>query len=82
MYTVRQILTCVLLYSSSYGKECDLYMGKLKIVGKITTKDSITRTVRMSGECYDKIALIAEKEKISFNNVVNQLLEYGLKNIG
>ena len=56
-------------------------MGKLKIVGKVTTKDSITRTVRMSGECYDKIALIAEKENISFNNVVNQLIEYGLKNI-
>ena len=57
-------------------------MGKLKIVGKVTTKDSITRTVRMSGECYDQIALIAEKENISFNNVVNQLIEYGLKNIG
>ena len=57
-------------------------MGKIKIVGKVTTKDSITRTVRMSGECYDKIALIAEKENISFNNVVNQLIEYGLKNIG
>lgn len=57
-------------------------MGKLKIVGKVTTKDSITRTVRMSGECYDKIALIAKKENISFNNVVNQLIEYGLKNIG
>ena len=57
-------------------------MGKLKIVGKVTTKDSITRTVRMSGECYDKIALIAEKENISFNNIVNQLIEYGLKNIG
>lgn len=57
-------------------------MGKLKIVGKVATKDSITRTVRMSGECYDKIALIAEKENISFNNVVNQLIEYGLKNIG
>ncbi len=57
-------------------------MWKLKIVGKVTTKDSITRTVRMSGECYDKIALIAEKENISFNNVVNQLIEYGLKNIG
>ena len=57
-------------------------MGKLKIIGKVATKDSITRTVRMSGECYDKIALIAEKENISFNNVVNQLIEYGLKNIG
>lgn len=56
-------------------------MGKLKIVGKTSTKDSITRTIRMSGECYDKITDIAEKENISFNNVVNQLLEFGLKNI-
>ncbi len=60
----------------------EVSMSKLKIIGKIHTKDSITRTVRMSGDCYDKIASIAEKEKISFNNVVNQLLEYGLKNIG
>lgn len=56
-------------------------MDKLKIVGRKKTKDSITRTVRMSGDCYDKIASIAEKENISFNNVVNQLLEYGLENI-
>lgn len=56
-------------------------MNKLKIIGKKSTKDSITRTIRMSGDCYDKITSIAEQEKISFNNVVNQLLEYGLKNI-
>ena len=56
-------------------------MGKLKIVGKMKTKDSITRTIRMSGNCYDQIASIAEKEQISFNNVVNQLIEFGLKNI-
>ncbi len=56
-------------------------MNKLKIVGKKSTKDSITRTIRMSGDCYDKITSIAEQEKISFNNVVNQLIEYGLKNI-
>lgn len=56
-------------------------MDKLKIIGKTSTKDSITRTIRISGASYDKISTIAEKEKISFNNVVNQLLEYGLKNI-
>lgn len=56
-------------------------MDKLKIVGRTTMKDSITRTVRISGDCYDKITDIAEKENISFNNVVNQLLEFGLKNI-
>ena len=56
-------------------------MEKLKIVGKVRGKDTITRTIRMSGNCYDKIASIAEQEKISFNNVVNQLLEYGLNNL-
>ncbi len=56
-------------------------MNKLKIVGKKSTKDSITRTIRISGDCYDKIVNIAEKENISFNNVVNQLIEYALKNI-
>ena len=56
-------------------------MDKLKIIVNAKTKDSITRTIRMSGETYDKIAEIAEKNNISFNNVVNQILEYGLKNI-
>ena len=56
-------------------------MEKLKIIGKVRGKDTITRTIRMSGNCYDKIASIAEQEKISFNNVVNQLLEYGLNNL-
>ena len=56
-------------------------MEKLKIIGKVRGKDTITRTIRMSGNCYDKIASIAEQEKISFKNVVNQLLEYGLNNL-
>ncbi len=56
-------------------------MGKLEIVVASKTKDSITRTIRMSGASYDKIAEIAEKKNISFNNVVNQLIEYGLKNL-
>jgi len=58
-----------------------MIMDKLKIIVNAKTKDSITRTIRMSGETYDKIAEIAEKNNISFNNVVNQILEYGLKNI-
>lgn len=56
-------------------------MGKLKIIAEIKTKDSITRTIRMSGTTFDKISELAEKNKISFNNVVNQILEYGLDNI-
>lgn len=56
-------------------------MGKLKIVVNNKTKDSITRTIRMSGDVYDKIAFLAEKNGISFNNVINQLVEYGLENL-
>ena len=56
-------------------------MGKLKIIAEIKTKDSITRTIRMSGTTFDKISELAEKNKISFNNVVNQILEYGLDNV-
>ena len=56
-------------------------MGKLKIVINNKTKDSITRTIRMSGDTYDKITAIAEKKNISFNNVINQLIEYGLDNL-
>ncbi len=56
-------------------------MEKLKIVSKKKTKDSITRTIRMSGTSFDKIAIIAEKNNISFNNVVNQIIEFGLNSI-
>ena len=56
-------------------------MGKLKIIAEIKTKDSITRTIRMSGTTFDRIAELAEKNRISFNNVVNQILEYGLDNV-
>ena len=48
-------------------------MGKLKIVINNKTKDSITRTIRMSGETYDKIAAIAEKKGISLNNLGEEL---------
>lgn len=53
-------------------------MEKLKIVSKKKTKDSI---IRMSGTSFDKIAIIAEKNNISFNNVVNQIIEFGLNSI-
>lgn len=56
-------------------------MGKLKIVVSNKTKDSIARTIRMSGDTFDKITFLSEKNGISFNNVVNQLIEYSLKNL-
>ena len=54
---------------------------KLKIVPNEKSKDTITRTIRISGETYDKINALADKNKLSFNAVINQIIEYGLKNI-
>ena len=56
-------------------------MGKLKIIKEIKRNDTITRTIRLSGEIFDKISSLAEKNDISFNNVINQIIEYGLKNL-
>lgn len=56
-------------------------MGKLKISKIVKTSDSITRTIRISGENFDKISSIAEENNLSFNNVINQIIEYGLANI-
>lgn len=56
-------------------------MGKLKIKKEIKRNDTITRTIRLSGEIFDKISSLAEENDISFNNVINQIIEYGLKNL-
>lgn len=42
---------------------------------KRSRKESLTRTIRFSGEVYDKICEIAEVNEISFNSVVNQILK-------
>ena len=56
-------------------------MKKLKIKKGTKRSDTITRTIRISGTTFYKINDLAEKNKISFNSVVNQILEYGLSNI-
>lgn len=56
-------------------------MGKFRIEKNKKSNDTITRTIRMNGETFDKISDLAEKNNLSFNNIVNQLIEYGLKNI-
>lgn len=56
-------------------------MKKLKISNTQKGTDTITRTIRMSGTSFDKIAELAEKNNISFNNVINQIIEYGLTNL-
>lgn len=56
-------------------------MEKLKIENKQKATDTIARTIRISGKTFDKITNIAEENNISFNNVINQIIEYGLKNL-
>jgi len=56
-------------------------MNKLKIENNSKSNDTITRTIRISGNTFDKITELAEKNNLSFNSVINQIIEYGLKNL-
>ena len=53
----------------------------LKIEKTKKSNDTVTRTIRISGETFDKISDLAEKNDLSFNSVVNQIIEFGLKNL-
>lgn len=56
-------------------------MDKLKIGKSLKTNDSVTRTIRISGSTFDKIGELAAQNNISFNCVINQIIEFGLKNL-
>ena len=56
-------------------------MKKLKIEKSKKSNDTITRTIRISGKTFDKINELAEKSELSFNSVINQIIEYGLENL-
>ncbi len=56
-------------------------MNKLKIEKNAKTNDSVTRTIRMSGSSFDKISQLADENDVSFNYVVNQIIEFGLQNL-
>lgn len=56
-------------------------MKKLKIEKTRKNNDTVTRTIRISGKTFDKINELAEKNQLSFNSVVNQIIEFGLKNL-
>lgn len=56
-------------------------MDKLKIVKEQKGNDTVTRTIRISGATFDKISELADKNGISFNSVINQIIEYGLNNL-
>ena len=56
-------------------------MKKLKIEKSKKSNDTITRTIRISGKTFNKINESAEKNDLSFNSVINQIIEYGLENL-
>ena len=51
---------------------------------RIDTSDekisSVSRTIRIKAETFDKINEIKMKTGVSFNKIVNQCIEYALKN--
>ena len=51
---------------------------------RIDTSDekisSVSRTIRIKAETFDKINEINMKTGVSFNKIVNQCIEYALKN--
>ena len=56
-------------------------MSKLEIINSKKSNDTVTRTIRISKKVFDKINSIAEEENISFNNVINQIIMYGIDNL-
>ena len=56
-------------------------MENLNIEKSTKKNTSVTRTIRMSGKNFDRIAELAEKHERSFNSVVNQIIDFGLKHI-
>ena len=56
-------------------------MKKLRIENSKKSNDTITRTIRISGKTFDKINDLDEKNDLSFNSVINQIIEYGLENL-
>lgn len=56
-------------------------MSKLTINNNKQTIDSVTRTIRFNGKYFDKISQLAENNNISFNAVVNQMIEFAINNL-
>lgn len=56
-------------------------MDKLKIEKASKANNSVTRTIRISGVTFDRISQLADENEVSFNCVVNQIIEFGLQNL-
>jgi hypothetical protein len=78
LYTV---LCTYFVYFLVYTLYEVILLEKLKIRNISKKNDTITRTIRISGTTFDKITKLAEKNQLSFNSVINQIIEYGLENI-
>ena len=56
-------------------------MNKFVINTKKSKVDSINRTIRIKAECFDRLMELSEKSGISFNNLINQCLDYAMANL-
>lgn len=56
-------------------------MEKFKVQNDAERISSINRTIRISSENFDKLMELSNKSGLSFNKVVNQCIEYALKNL-
>jgi len=56
-------------------------MDKFKINLEESKISSINRTIRMKPEHFDIIMALSEETGVSFNKIVNQCIEYALKNM-
>ena len=56
-------------------------MGAFKINTEEEKISSISRTIRMKAETFDKINELNRKTGVSFNKIVNQCIEYALDNM-
>ena len=54
-------------------------MDKFKIDTSDHKMSSISRTIRMKEETFDRINEINRKTGVSFNKIVNQCIEYALE---
>lgn len=58
-----------------------MILDKLVIKKDNKGNDTVTRTIRMNGNTFDKVSSLAEKNDISFNSVINQIIEFGLEHL-
>lgn len=70
-----------IVYNNIYLIWKEVKYGQIKNRKNSKTNDSVTRTIRISGRTFDKINELATENEISFNCVVNQIIEFGLHNL-